>query len=299
MSMDLQKNTISTLVRLQKTETERVSIYTAVIPFIKNPDHAETLQKLTEDAAHHAKLWERITGTHHRVPALLESAVRFTARMLGSTFTLRLFSCGRSRMARAYDAVSKEVPEALFASFDERRGNEQIQPLLESSRLITLSSIIQKTGDAGSVFAGILAGLTYTMQNNRLTASAGIVAATATVLSVTGSAYISNTDISVMTEKDYNGATFATAATAAISFAMTCILMLPYLLFSPGSCHQAVITMGISALLLTAAASFFTSVVKGRRFLFTMTERTLITAVTAGAAMLAGLAARTVLDIDI
>ena len=98
---------------------------------------------------------------------------------------------GEEKAQTTYGKISEFVPSAKEIVEDEDKHELELINMLDEERLRYVGSIVLGLNDALVELTGALAGLTFALQNTRLTAMAGLITGVAASLSMATSEYLS------------------------------------------------------------------------------------------------------------
>ena len=194
-------------------------------------------------------------------------------RVLGFTFTLKFLA---SRHARD---VKKEIIEAIPDAENILRNDEMhkkeiiaLTDLLDEERFRYIGAIVLGLDDAIVEFIGLLAGLTFALQDSKLIIITGIVAGISASLSMASSEYLSqrseeNPDKRLKPPK--------AAIYTGITYLMTvALLLLPFIVIkSPYIALPLTLTI---AFIIIFGFTFYLSVAKSLNFRKRFTEMALL-----------------------
>ncbi len=163
---------------------------------------------------------------------------------------------GENKADKAYKTIINEVPEVKKIIEDENAHEQSILKLLDEERLRYVGSMVLGLSDALVEISGTLAGLTFALQNTRLTALSGLITGIAATLSMASSEFLS-------AKTEGNPEAKKSAIYTGFAYLITVALMiLPYLLLPNESYMSALIIMLITVILIIFAFTFYISVAK-------------------------------------
>jgi len=113
------------------------------------------------------------------------------AKIFGITFGIELMEKGEEKAQTTYEKISQFVPSAKGLVEDEDEHEKELVDLIDEERLRYVGSLVLGLNDALVELTGALAGLTFALQNTRLTAMAGLITGIAGSLSMATSEYLS------------------------------------------------------------------------------------------------------------
>jgi VIT1/CCC1 family predicted Fe2+/Mn2+ transporter len=181
------------------------------------------------------------------------------AKILGITFGIKLMEKGEEKAQTTYEKISEVVPSAKEIVEDEDKHELELINMLDEERLRYVGSIVLGLNDALVELTGALAGLTFALQNTRLTAMAGLITGVAASLSMATSEYLSTKSEGYV--KKPLRAAFYTGAAYVIT---VLFLIFPYFVFGePMLCLGFTI---LNAVIVIFIFTFYISVAKGIPF---------------------------------
>jgi len=113
------------------------------------------------------------------------------SKIFGLTFGIKLMERGEEKAQTTYEKISEFIPSAKGIVEDEDKHEKELIDLIDEERLRYVGSMVLGLNDALVELTGVLAGLTFALQNSRLTAIAGLITGIAASLSMATSEYLS------------------------------------------------------------------------------------------------------------
>lgn len=248
------------LIIEQRNEITEAHIYENIASFIKDKHNQDVILKISAQERVHAAIWQSYTKMDVKPDKLKIWIYTNIARFLGITFGIKLMERNEYNAALNYDRLSRIVPEAKKIQFDENEHEQQLIELIKDKPLGYLGSVVLGLNDALVELTGVLAGLTFGLQNSKMIASVGIITGIAAAFSMAGSEYLStktenNGEIKPITASVYTG----------IAYILTVIiLILPYLIFE--NVYIALSLTLVATILIIAAFNYYTAIAKGYSF---------------------------------
>ncbi|MFR9165523.1 MAG: VIT1/CCC1 transporter family protein [Dysgonomonas sp.] len=247
------------LLEAQKDEVTEATVYRKIAGFIKNEENRKIVMRIAATEEKHAAIWKSYTKEEVKPDRFKVWLYTNITRFLGLTFGLKLMEKGEHDAIVDYDKLSEFIPEALEIKKDEEDHEQQLIGLINDRSLNYLGSIVLGLNDALVELTGVLAGLTFGLQNGKMIASVGIITGISAAFSMAGSEYLSTkTDggnIKPVTASVYTGIAY---------IATVILLILPYLLLS--NIYAALAVCIGTAILIIAAFNYYTSIAKGYSF---------------------------------
>jgi VIT1/CCC1 family predicted Fe2+/Mn2+ transporter len=188
----LDRYVLRQISTVQREEVTVGEIYMRIAPAIDDLHIREMLREIAREELEHYSFWTKYTASDIAPDRMKVFVFSLLLRVLGFTFTLKLLA---SR--HALD-VNKEVlaaiPEAETILRKDEAHKKQIvtvTDLLDEERFHYVGAIVLGLNDAIVEFTGMLAGLTFALQESKLIAITGIVAGISASLSMAASEYLS------------------------------------------------------------------------------------------------------------
>ncbi|MEG1615195.1 MAG: VIT1/CCC1 family protein, partial [Oscillospiraceae bacterium] len=181
---DLSKNTLKTILKLQKNEVKGYLVYGNIANRIKDEENKKVLLQIANDEKAHAEVWEKVTGISVKVSPITVWFYSILSVILGFTFTIKFMERGEFSDNKAYLNISKEFPQAKQIALDEEKHERELMSLLDEERLHYVGSMVLGLNDALVELTGTLAGLTFALGNNKLVALSGLITGVSATLSM-------------------------------------------------------------------------------------------------------------------
>ncbi|WKZ35593.1 MAG: VIT1/CCC1 transporter family protein [Anaerolineales bacterium] len=255
LSEDIRKK----VILFQETEITEYHIYRRLAKRIKSQENARILDQIAEDELRHYNGWKKYSGEEVK-PRWFNVWFYYTVSMLfGFTFGVKLMEMGEEKAQANYEAVSREIPEAVKYQEEEEEHEQKLIEMLDEERLQYAGSVVLGLNDALVELTGALAGLTLALQNTKLIALSGLITGIAASLSMAASEYLSTRS------EDTNKHPVRAAVYTGIAYISTvALLILPYLLFENYYLDLAIsLTTGV---IIIAVFNYYISIAKGESF---------------------------------
>ncbi len=293
MSNNLSESSRRAILTFQQGEVNESVIYRKIASFTKDENNKSTLMRIAAEEERHAVIWEGYTGVKLKPKKFKVFWWVFIARLLGLTFALKKMENGEDNAKKKYSDLSKEVPEALTISEDEKKHERQLLNMIDEERLKYVGSMVLGLSDALVELSGTLAGLTFAMQNTRLIALSGLITGISATLSMASSEYLS-----AKSEGDENAK--KSALYTGIAYVFTVAFMVaPYLIFPVDMFIPALAVMLTVVVLIIAAFSYYISVAKELSFRKRFSEMAGISLGVAAISFIIGILVKKFLGIEV
>jgi vacuolar iron transporter family protein len=283
---------IQTLLAFQKSEITEYHIYTNIAATTRDPPNRDTLTRIAQEELGHYGIWHRYTSQEvgpDRPRVLFYS---LAARIFGMTFTLRLMEGMEKRARMADQSLGVLIPELPQMLAHEEAHEQELIALLDEERLKYVGSVVLGLNDALIEFTGMLAGLTFAIQNTKIIAVAGLITGVAASLSMGASEYMSQRSEGSTT--DPFRASLYTGATYILTVAL---LIMPFLLLIDPYCALMLSLIGAVAVIFLF--TFYISVAKDLPFWRRFAEMTAVSLGIAAISFGIGLVIRVFLNVNI
>ncbi len=283
---------VAILIAMQQGEITEHHIYTKIAAAQKNTHNREVLTRIAQDELGHYGIWKRYT--HQDVPPRT-SRIWFyylIARVFGITFAIKLME-GVEKRAQSYDkALINKIPEIQTILTNEESHERELIGLIDEDRLKYMGAIVLGLNDALVEFVGMLAGLTFALQNSQIIAVAGLITGVAASLSMGSSEYLSQKSEGATTDPKK-----AAVYTSLAYIATVTLLILPFLVFA--SPYYALVFTLLAAMLVIFLFTFYISVANDLPFRRRFAEMLAISFGIAAISFVIGIIIRTVLNVNI
>ena len=282
---------MSTFVAMQRGEITEYHIYNKIAASHNDPHNREVLTRIANDELGHYRILKRYT---RRDVAPDNPRILFyclVARFLGTTFAVKLME-GREKRAQTHDTtLVDKIPEMQSILADEEIHERELIALINEERLNYVGSIVLGLNDALVEFVGMLAGLTFALQNSQIIAVAGLITGVAASLSMGSSEYLS--------QKSENSSTDPKKAAlyTSIAYIVTVILLILPFLVLPSPYYALLLTL-IVAVVIIVLFTFYISVARDLPFRRRFAEMLVISFGIAAISFVIGIFIRTALNVN-
>lgn len=292
-TVKLNPQIIEKLLIAQCNELTESLVYSKIAELVKDEDNRKVIEKIADQELLHAKTWQSYTGQVVKPNRLKVWFYSTLVRLFGLTFGVKLMEKGERNAVVDYEKLAEIIPEAKSIQKDEEEHEAQLIAMLNDKPLDYLGSIVLGLNDALVELTGVLAGLTFGLQNGKIIASVGIITGISAAFSMAGSEYLST-----KTDGDSRVRPLTASVYTGIAYILTVVaLILPYLLLSNVYIALAV-TIGI-AILIIGVFNFYAAIAKDYSFRSRFWEMVAISLGVAFISFLIGLIVKEVFDIEL
>ncbi len=288
----LDENLRKAVMTAQRSEITEHFIYEKLSQSTKDPHNKEILKRISSDELTHYNFWKKYTNEDLKPNKLKIWTYYLTSRVFGITFGIKLMERGEGQAQKTYENISRSVPEAKSVIEDEEEHERQLIDLIDEERLRYVGSMVLGLNDALVELTGALAGLTFVLQNTRVTAMAGLITGIAASLSMAASEYLST-----KTEENKKSPLKASVYTGSAYVITVLFLIFPYLVFT-----DLYLCLGLTilnAIIVIFIFTFYVSVAKDISFKNRFLEMALISLSIAGLTVTIGFFIRMFLGIEL
>ncbi len=187
----MEKALLDKLVTAQRNEITEHHVYVHLAAATRDPRNRKVLERIAEDELAHYRILKHYTGVDVKPRTLMRWFYIVVSRLLGTTFGVKLMEAGETHAGSMYQEIGRKIPALRRVARDEDAHEKALLRLLDEEYLQYVSSIVLGINDALVELSGAMAGLTFALQNGRLTALAGIITGVAAALSMGASEYLS------------------------------------------------------------------------------------------------------------
>jgi len=281
------------LIDVQREEVTEALVYEHIAGFVKDEENKKIIIKIAAQERTHAKIWGSYTRQEVKPYKFRMWFYIIIVRVLGLTFGIKLMERNERNASIDYARLSEFIPEAKKIQEDEEEHEVQLISLIRDKSIDYLGSIVLGLNDALVELVGILAGLTFGLQNSQMIASVGIITGVAAALSMAGSEYLSiKTDgggtIKPITASIYTGIAYIVTVV---------ILILPYLLI--GNVYIALAVTISAAIAIIALFNYYAAIAKDYSFRSRFWEMIAISMGVAFVSFIIGVIVKQVFNIDV
>ncbi len=277
---------------LQRAEITEYHIYTRIASGTEDRHNREVLERIASEEMHHYGIWKRYTEQEVPPDSFRIWFYCLMAWLLGITFTLKLMEGVEKRAQETDSSLIAAVPEIPGMLSDEEGHERELIALIDEERLRYMGSVVLGLNDALVEFTGMLAGLTFALQNSRIIAVAGLITGVAAALSMGSSEYLSRKSEGATTDPKkaalYTGFTYMVTVV---------LLILPFLVLE--SPYVAIVLTLLAAAAVIFFFTCYSSVAKDLPFRARFVEMLVISFGIAGISFAIGLVIRVVLNVSI
>lgn len=274
----------------QKEEITGYTIYNKLANSEKDPHNAQLFRDIAKQEMMHYKMLKNISGKDVEPNRFNILKSYLITKAFGLTFGVKLMEKNEQKAQRAYTELEPHYPFITQIREDEEKHEHQLIEMINEEKLKYVGSIVLGLNDALVELTGALAGLTFALQNSRLTALAGLVTGIAATFSMAASEYLSSK--SEGEEDALKSATY-TGIAYLITVAM---LVAPYLILDNG--YVALGSMITIAIFIIFIFNYYISIAKDLNFKKRFLEMATISISVAGFSFLLGFVLKQFLGVD-
>jgi len=285
----MDSETLSKILNFQKNELTEHIVYKKLAAISKS--NGEVLEKIAEDELRHYNFWRAITGKESK-PDKWEIRKYVTmSKIFGLTFAIKMMEQGESEAQDAYSKLRGEIEGIDAIISDEIEHERALIEMIKEEKIEYVGSMVLGLNDALVELTGALAGLTFALQNTKITGVVGLITGLAAAMSMASSEYLSR-----KSEKfDKPG---KAAAYTGFAYLLTVILLIiPYFIIS--NYYFALAGTLLAGVFAITLFTFFVSVVKEISFKRLFGEMLLISFGIAGISFIIGIIIRAVFGVSI
>jgi len=280
------------LLAAQKNEITEHFIYRKLSQSIKDTHNSGVLKQISDDELKHYHTWQKYTDKDIEPDGFKIWLYYVISRILGLTFGIKLMEQGESKAEASYEELARSVPQAIEIARDEEKHEKELIRLIDEERLKYTGDMVRGLNVALIELTGVVAGLTFALQERTLIILAGLIVGISMSLSVAGTEYIATKSAggahSPIKAVFYGGLTNLITAL---------FLIFPYFIFT--NVYVSLGFMILNAVIVIWLFSFYISVAKEISFRKRFTEMTLIGLGIAALSFTIGLLVRVFLHIEI
>lgn len=247
------------ILNFQRNEITEYHVYSRLAEQEKDPENRDVLREIAEEELEHYLFWKEYTGQDVEPSRWDVLKYYWLARIFGLTFSLKLLEQGEADAHSQYAEFCDVIPEAERIAREEDEHEHRLLGIIEEERLAYVGSVVLGLNDALVELTGVLAGLTFALQDTGLIALSGLITGVAASLSMSASEYLSQ-----KTEGAGEGALKSSLYTGTAYIITVGLLILPYFL-TPFYYLNLGITV-VTAVVIIAAFNYYISVAKGYSF---------------------------------
>jgi len=288
----LDKNTENTILKMQRDEITEHVVYDRLSRSVKDPHNSSVLKRISDDELEHYQFWKKFTKRDVKPDTFKIWKYYLISIILGITFGIKLMERGEENAQKAYEEISRVIPDAKDIQHDEYEHEMKLVELIDEERLRYVGSMVLGLNDALVELTGALAGLTLALQNTRLIAMAGFITGIAASMSMAASEYLST-----KSEEGSQDPLKASVYTGSAYVLTVLFLIFPYLLL-----ENYYFCLGFTlfnAILVILVFTFYVAVAKGIPFRKRFLEMAAISLGIAALSFIMGYVVRIFLHVDI
>ena len=254
----MDTKTLLVIEKFQETELTEHYIYKNLALKEKDNHNKEILNQIADDEKKHSNIWKSYTNKDIKANSFKIFYYSCLVNLLGLTFSLKLMEKTENKAQANYLASLVNIPEANMIISEENTHENSLIALIKEDLLNYVGSIVLGLNDALIELTGVLAGLSFALQNTRLIGIAGLITGIAAAFSMAASEYLSQ-------KEEHGPNPIQSAIYTGLTYIATVVfLIFPYLLFSNYLICLAVTI--IIALLIIMAFTFYISVARDMPF---------------------------------
>jgi len=279
------------ILALQRNELTEHYIYKRLASSVSGVKNRRILSQIADDELRHYSIWKSYTRQEVEPSKLKIWFFTVISRLLGLTFGIKLMENAEKNAGEVYSRLPPSFREIQGLVSDEEEHEQALIGMLDEDRLKYTGSIVLGLNDALVELMGVLAGLTFALQDSRYVALTGIITGFAAALSMAASEYLS-TKVEPGTKNPLKAALYT-----GIAYLFTVVVLItPYLVVS--SLYAALGTAFVSAVLIIAIFNFYVSVAKDVSFRSRFLEMVVLCLGVTVLSFLAGMVVRVVFGVE-
>jgi len=231
----------------QKNEITEHYIYKHLSGKVSGVKNRRILSQIADDEMRHYNVWKSYTRKDIAPSRLKVWFYTFVSMLFGFTFGIKLMEKGEKQSHDVYSRIPGSFKEINGIIRDEEEHEQALMTLLDEDRLKYTGSVVLGLNDALVELMGVLAGLTFALQNAALVALTASITGFAAALSMASSEYLS-------TKSEPGGKNpFKAAIYTGFAYILTVLVLItPYLLFT-----DLYLSLGISFAAAVCIIGFF------------------------------------------
>ncbi len=285
----MRSELVDKILGFQKNEITEYHVYRKLAER-SGDKNGPVLKKISDDELKHYEQWKEFTGKDVKPDMWRVRKYALISRLFGLTFAIKMMEMGENEAERAYSDVVKEIPEAEEIINDETMHENLLIDMIDEEKIGYVGSMVLGLNDALVELTGALAGLSFALQNTKLTGFVALITGIAAAMSMASSEYLSQKSDG---SKHPGKASFYTG----LAYIFTVLLLVaPYFVLE--SYQWALLATLLVGVFIIFFFTFFVSVVKERNFKRLFLEMLAISLGVAFASFLIGLAVRAFFGVD-
>ncbi len=265
----------------QKSEITEHEIYKNLAKRVRGLKSRRILSQIADDEMRHYNVWKTYTRRDvapNRIKVWLFTVI---SMVFGFTFAIKLMENSEKRAHLLYSRFPGSFKEVNGIIRDEEEHEQALQMLFDEERLQYAGSVIFTLNNALVELMGVLAGLTFLLQNSRAVALTASITGIAAALSMGASSYIATASV------PGRGNPLVAALSTGFAYILTVLLLIaPYFVF-----NDLVRSFGASLFVAVVVIGFFNyyiSVVRLLSFKSRFLQMVTLSATVAAFSFLAG-----------
>ena len=279
------------ILALQRNELTEHYIYKRLATSVSGVKNRRILSQIADDELRHHNLLKVHTRQDVRPNKVKIWFFTLVSKLLGLTFGIKLMEMAEKSAGDVYSRLPSSFKEVQGIINDEEEHEQALIGLLDEDRLKYTGSVVLGLNDALVELMGVLAGLTFALQNSRFVVLTGIITGFAAALSMAASEYLS-TKSEPGTKNPLKAALYT-----GVAYIMTVVVLItPYLVIH--SLYVALGTAFIASVCIIAFFNFYISVAKGVPFKKRFVEMVALSFGVAVLSFLAGMVVRMVFGVE-
>ena len=265
----------------QKSEITEHEIYKNLAGRVRGLKSRRILSQIADDEMRHYNVWKTYTRQDVAPSRIRVWLFTVISVVFGFTFAIKLMENSEKRANHLYTRFPGSYKEVNGIIRDEEEHEQALQMLFDEERLQYTGTIILALSNALVELMGVLAGLTFVLQNSRAVALTASITGIAAALSMGASSYLA-------TKSEQGGKNPLVAAfSTGFAYILTVLLLIaPYFLF-----NDLVRSFGVSlfvAVVIIGLFNYYISVVRLLSFKSRFLEMAGLSAFVAALSFLAG-----------
>ncbi len=279
------------MLALQRNELTEHYIYKRLASNVAGVKNRRVLSQIADDELRHYNVWKVYTRQDVKPSRMKIWFFTLISTLFGLTFGIKLMERAEKNAGDVYSHLPSSIKELQGIVSDEEEHEQALIALLDEDRLKYTGSVVLGLNDALVELMGVLAGLTFALQNSRFVALTGIITGFAAALSMAASEYLS-TKAEPGTKNPLKAAFYT-----GMAYIMTVVaLITPYLVIP--SLYVALATAFGASICIIAFFNFYVSVAQDVPFKKRFMEMAVLSFGVAVLSFLAGMAARAVFGVE-
>ena len=265
----------------QKSEITEHEIYKNLAKRVRGLKSRRILSQIADDEMRHYNVWKTYTRRDvdpNRIKVWLFTVI---SMVFGFTFAIKLMENSEKRAHLLYSRFPGSFKEANGIIRDEEEHEQALQMLFSEERLQYAGSVIFTLNNALVELMGVLAGLTFLLQNSRAVALTASITGIAAAFSMGASSYIATASV------PGGGNPLVAALSTGFAYILTVLLLItPYFVF-----NDLVRSFGVSlfvAIVIIGLFNYYISVVRLLSFKSRFLQMVTLSATVAALSFLAG-----------